>query len=433
MKISLIQITNKRNVPLSSLYLIANLEKYNHSVDLKLIDTQYIKQKQNKPLKSDLIEKAFKNTNKIVAIGCQNNMLPYMLYSIIKFKKKHPDKIIILGGYGPLEFAEEIIEKFNEINFVVKDRDPSILAKLVTNLEDNHSNIKVKGVVFKKNNKIRYTHSKKDYIDNYFFPKRHKINLKNQNLFTLLSIEGCPYKCAFCSPFMQSKKLKFRPLDQIIEEIKWALKNSNKKIKFGFIDEAFVYNKKRVYDLCNKLKENNLKIKWSCYGRINHMDEELMKKMKDSGCDSIFYGIESGSDKILKQIRKGFNSKLANDILIKSKKYFKEVTASFIWGYPFESLNDLKKTLLMIQFLNLNKIKILPHLLTVMKNTEIYLKYKQKTKFSESLSTSMNYPLKPEPKEFKNFVKNNKEIFLGYNYYDHDSFKKKIKIMNRPI
>jgi radical SAM superfamily enzyme YgiQ (UPF0313 family) len=163
------------------------------------------------------------------------------------------------------------------------------------------------------------------------------------------------------------------------------------------------------------------------------MDEELMKKMRDSGCDSIFYGVESGSDKVLKQIRKGFNSKLANDILIKSKKYFRVVTASFIWGFPFESLNDLKKTLLMIQFLNLNKIKILPHLLTVMKNTEIYLKYGQKIKFSESLSTSMNYPLYPEPEEFKRFVKNNKEIFLGYNYYNHASLKKKIKLMNRSL
>ena len=71
----------------------------------------------------------------------------------------------------------------------------------------------------------------------------------------------------------------------------------------------------------------------------------------------IFYGIESGSDKVLKIIRKKFNSETAFKTLIKSKKYFDEVIASFIWGWPFATMNDFYETLIMMYRLQQEKIQ----------------------------------------------------------------------------
>jgi len=193
MKITLIRPALNKTIPLASFYLISELEKQNHEVDFRLVYKKDYLPKNGHSVKTSVFESAFKTSDKIIAIGCMNDLLPYILFALRKFKKRNPDKIVILGGNGPSEYAKEIMDRFKEVDFVVKEKDPSILANLITSIERGEGLSRIKGVFFRDNKEIEYVHSNRDYIKDLSFPKRYKFNLngiveflfsERNNLFT---------------------------------------------------------------------------------------------------------------------------------------------------------------------------------------------------------------------------------------------------------
>ena len=108
---------------------------------------------------------------------------------------------------------------------------------------------------------------------------------------------------------------------------------------------------------------------------MDRIDKELLKIMSGSGCKEIYYGIESGSDEILKKIKKGFTIEEAIKILLLSKKYIQTVTASFIYLFPFETPKDFIATKFFLIYLSSKGIATQLHSLCPVKNSEIYLAY----------------------------------------------------------
>ncbi len=433
MQITLIIPSKKETIPLAPLYLCSNLEKNGHEVDLRLIDTDTIKCCKFKPANINLFLDLLINSHRIVAIGCMNNLLPYILFAIKRFKQQY-NKTIILGGPGPSEFALEIMKKFSEVDFIIKDRDPGILAELISYFETGKENeININGLVYKQGSRIVYNPSDDDYFDRLKFPENMEPNFEEINEFHLLTVEGCPYRCTFCNvrPFI-SRSLRRRNLQQVLDEIKWTLERIVRPIVFIIVDEAFLVNRKRVLDFCSMLKQNNMKIRWKCYGRINHTDNELMAIMKDAGCVGIFFGIESGSNSVLQKIKKEFTIEIAIKVLIEAKKYFEDTVASFIWGYPFESLDDLVKTVMTKAFLDNKSIKTQLKFLTPVRDSEIISEYGEQLTFNEEIPfLAETYNLMPESAEFKMFVGENKDIFLGYNTYVSPDLNKKIELLKK--
>lgn len=432
MKISLILPTYGQSFPQAAFYLTANLEKHNHSADVVFIDIDDIKKEQtSEPSNFDMIEKALNSSHKVIAIGCMTDLLPHFLYSVINFKKKYPGKIIILGGPGPSEFAESLIANFKEIDFIVKDRNPIVFAELITAFETKDDTSEIKGVVSRRNNKVQYISSGGDYFENFILPTRHSFALKNFNHIRLVSVEGCPYQCTFCSskPLIDAK-LKYRALSDVLEEIKTLKSLSPNKMLYHFVDEAFVVNHRRVLDFCAALKKNALAINWSCFGRVNCMSTDLMSTMREAGCSGIFFGIESGSNSVLDKIKKGFTIEQAVRVLLEAKKYFKKITASFIWGFPFETFDEFVQTLLVIKFLKKEGIKTNFKLLYPVVNSEIYENYKTTLIFSELGRANRRMKIAYEQEDFIEFVKSNEYLFPRYSMFAHSEFEKKLRYIH---
>jgi radical SAM superfamily enzyme YgiQ (UPF0313 family) len=119
-------------------------------------------------------------------------------------------------------------------------------------------------------------------------------------------------------------------------------------------------------------------VKWKAFGRVNLTDEEMMRAMADSGCLELRFGIESGSDKILERIKKGFTAAETLDLVPKAVEIFPRCDAFYVWGFPFETVEDFYQSLFQMVSFRAMGARILPSLLSLLPQTEIYREYADK-------------------------------------------------------
>jgi anaerobic magnesium-protoporphyrin IX monomethyl ester cyclase len=162
----------------------------------------------------------------------------------------------------------------------------------------------------------------------------------------MLSSRGCPFQCTYClwPSTLTRRRYRIRNPKKIVDEIEHLIKNDGIDEVF-FDDDEFIIDKRKVTDFCREMLRRKVDIKWHCMGRVNAVDEETLKMMKDAGCYQIFYGFESGSEKILKSVRKG----ITKDQMRRAVRITKDAGivcgGSFIIGTPEESWETFRETL----------------------------------------------------------------------------------------
>ena len=168
----------------------------------------------------------------------------------------------------------------------------------------------------------------------------------------------------------------YRQIDAVIDEILY-LRDVHGKRVISIVDDTFVQDRKRVKSFCDKLIERRAGIAWSCFGRINLMSPELLDRMAEAGCNSIFYGIDSGSPDVLARTHKMVRPESVVPVIRHSASVFDMVEASFIWGYPFEELEDFKMTLDLVARVSefSPRVNVQLHMLCPLPNSPIHREY----------------------------------------------------------
>ncbi|MFH0859996.1 MAG: radical SAM protein, partial [Candidatus Altiarchaeota archaeon] len=268
-------------------------------------------------------------------------------------------------------------------------------------------------------------------LDGLPFPAYHRVDLSKYGYCTVVTSRGCPYNCTFCElPEMWGSQNRARSIDNVIEEIN-LLKEKYGVDRIMFVDDTFVLSKKRVFEFCDKLEEEKIDLRWGAYGRVNLMDGELMRRMSGAGCYHIFYGVESGSDRILKLIKKDFTVKQSLNVISKSMDYFEEVIASLIWGFPFEIMSDFNKTLLSARYLDYIGVNYAISLLSPLPLNHIFRKYGGKISYDDAVHYSKNYELNMWDEKINEIIKKHPKIFSAFYYYDQKNIFEKKRIIDK--
>lgn len=412
---------------LASLYLGYGLEKEKIKFDIKLYPYYKFGLNLNK-LYSYLAD-----SGGILAVGCWLDSLPHILVSLERIKRKFPQKIIILGGVGPSEVALELMLKFKFVDFIIKGCGVKPLPKLIKKIINKDTDFsRISGLVYRVGEKVKAN----DSFEAAFLLKdspNYKLvkGIKNVKRFHIRICSGCPYECTYCRiPGMSKRKVFYRDVEKIVGEIKDIKElKKNRKFQILFNDEAFVVNKRMAMEFCNILIRAGLKITWSSYGRVDRMDEELIKKMAQAGCSAIYYGVESGSNRILKIIKKGFTIEDAVKVILLTKKYIKKITASFICLYPFETKEELIDTLSVKAYLELNGIITQLHMLNPVKGSLIFKQYKKNLRLYPDLPSTFHVTAKLLPKKCLRLVEDNPDIFYAYYMFDFKGIKERIRLI----
>jgi len=330
------------------LSLIATLEKAGFEVDFHEHFLNY-KYSFTDEIKHFLT--LIDNPSPLVGIGCHSVHLPFVVLAVKELKKIFPEKRVILGGIGPSSLAKELLETFSFIDTIVLGEGEETIVELLKTKTDSLRDIK--GLVYREKGGVFTTNVREPIrdLDSLPLPAYHKMDFEQYEIPTVITSRGCPYRCPFCSlSAFWGRKVRYRSIDSVIEELKLlAGRYGIKYIFFG--DPTFVIDRDRIVRLCHRLKKENLGLRWECLVRIDCMDEELMHEMSNSSCEAVFFGLESGSDRVLKKIKPMITVDKSLDIIHKSLEYFKTVEVSLMWGFPFETLDDFKETLRISEYL----------------------------------------------------------------------------------
>ena len=160
---------------------------------------------------------------------------------------------------------------------------------------------------------------------------------------TVMSSRGCPFACEFCSNVVYGSSYRERSPASVVDEIERALALGYDRIAFS--DDVFTMRRERVAAVCDEIERRGLRFDWECLARVDGVDRETAARMHRAGCRTVFFGVESGNDEVLRLMRKGSTAAQARDAVEAAHDAGLEVGAFFILCYPGETDDTVLETL----------------------------------------------------------------------------------------
>lgn len=259
----------------------------------------------------------------------------------------------LIGPHGTTA-PEEMIQRSTAVDAVIRG-EPELIARDWINAgrEDLE---RITGLTYRQNGEVRNT-ADRPYMDNLDvlpFPAYHLFPLSKyhyrdhclQRPFTVaLASRGCPYKCTFCLTIMQGKQWRLRDSKKVADELEW-LSREHKIRSVMFFDYEFGLNRDRTLDLCAEIGSRNLPLTWGCEMRVSDAKEDVLRAMKDAGCNFIGFGVESGNQEILNKTKKGITLEQVRKAFALTQKLNINCDKPYwILGLPGETMESIEKTI----------------------------------------------------------------------------------------
>ena len=346
---SIIENHRGYNPPLGILSLAGYLER-NTEHEIEILDAQPYEYGYAE-LKEVLREKM----GDVVGITAMTFTLIDVLKTVMLVKQINPEAKVVLGGPHVHVFPEETIN-LSGIDFIVQGEGEHTFVKLLDNLNNPDALENVKGLVFIKNNGTVVNTGISPLIhdlDELGFPARHLTDVtkyssllgKGNVITTMFTSRGCPYRCTFCdrpfSPVISG--FRWRSASHVADEMEECL---NLGISEGFIyDDTFTVRKDRVFELCEEIKRRKINFRWDVRAHVNTITPDLLRAMKNAGCDRIHYGVECGNNRMLKVIKKNTTVERIEEVINWTKDVDMEVLTYFMIGQQTETTNDFQDTI----------------------------------------------------------------------------------------
>ena len=329
-------------------YLAAVLEKKDYKVDV--IDCQLLK----------LSPQDFRNEIKKRQpdiLGVTSSTLTYQTaLKLVKITKEAcPNCMTIAGGSHVTFWDDHALEECPELDIVVRREGENTMLELVERIEAKEDYFNVLGTTCRKDGKI-IRNPDRPYIedlDSLPFPARHLWPMERfrelEDILYLVTSRGCVYWCEFCTTVrMHGRKYRMRSPKNVVDELEFLHKTYGVK-KFTFCDDAFTVDQPRVEKLCCEIQKRGLKIEWNCGTRVDMLTKELLTKMKEAGCVSIWFGVESGTQQVLDAMKKGITPELTVKVFEWVREVGLKPVPNVILGFPGETKKSAWDTIKFIE------------------------------------------------------------------------------------
>jgi len=291
--------------------------------------------------------------------------------SLAIVKASNPKTITLAGGPHPSGFSEEVLADFSQLDYAFKGEAEIGLPLLVKKIGGEKIDLsKIPGLIWRRGKKIVVNQQvffcdldklglpAWDLLKPQDYPEAPQgVIFKNLPIAPVMATRGCPFQCTFCAgKTVTGLKIRSRSITNLLAEIELLYRDYGIR-EIHFLDDNFTFNKQYVKDFCRQLLQKDFKISWCCPNgvRLDTLDLEVLTLMKKAGCYYISVGIESGSDRILKLMRKSLKVKDIRRQIKLIKRAGLTVNGFFILGYPGETKKEMEKTIKFSQNLGLTR------------------------------------------------------------------------------
>jgi len=336
--------------PLGLAYVAAVLEKNGFQVE---IYDNYLLERPIEEVKSEIK----KRSPEIVGITCNSLSYERSVEMAKAVKEASPSSHVVVGG-PHASYMPQTLLQHPEIDYVVIGEGEQAMLQLASSIKKSEEATvvaRIPGVACKINGEMIKTAPQFiSNLDEIPFPARHLLPMRMYNrelsylsmkpVDTMSVHRGCPYRCAYCETreLWGSACRAFSP-QRVIDEIQHMTETYGTKGIY-FVGDNFTINKKRTSELCRLIKSNKIDSKWTCETRADLINKELLTEMKSAGCQTIFFGVESGSPRIQQKLNKGVDLQEVVKAFELCRQVGVQTVTSFMLGIPGETVEDMNET-----------------------------------------------------------------------------------------
>lgn len=344
--------------PLGLFYLAAVLEQNGFRV--AIIDAHL----EGLTIK-DVVARAAEINPKVIGLSfATDNRFP-AFSTVEALKQRLPQTPLVLGGPHPSLTAEDTLKHIAEVDYIVRGEGEIVFVKLLQGILGDPGSIGgIPGISWRRDG-VPVHNPRQELItdlDTLPFPARHLHPFDKYNLMmdvpgtglarggTILAARGCPFSCNFCSSSeMWGRKVRMRTPANVVAEI-LEVRDRYGAQALWFLDDVFAIRKQHALDLCRAFTDAGIGMPFICEVRVDIVDLELLKIMKDAGCYCVGFGVESGSQRLIDQI---VNKKIKIEQVKRVRDWCAELdilsNPFFIYSHPEETQEDLDQTLDLIR------------------------------------------------------------------------------------
>jgi radical SAM superfamily enzyme YgiQ (UPF0313 family) len=204
----------------------------------------------------------------------------------------------------------------------------------------------------------------------------------------VITSRGCPYRCIFCDNNTFGRKVRFFSAGYVADEIRTLVRKFG-VLEIAFLDDTFVLDKGRLREIFGILRNERISFPWTCMTRVNNLDYETLKFMRDSGCWQIRIGIESGNQAVLDFIKKGITLEQVRNVTGWCASLGIRTTGFFMVGHHVDTPETIDQTIAFALGLPLSDVVVTVN--TPIPGTESYDKAREYGEYREDDWTSLNY------------------------------------------
>ena len=342
---SIIEEQRGHNPPLGLLYIAGFLaERSSHSVEV--LDAQV------EELSYDgLRERVRQSAPDVVGLTAMTMTLIDVLKAARVVKEARPSARIVLGGPHVHLYPEETIA-FPDVDYLVLGEGEEAMKDLLDAFDDKPRLRSIPGLVFKDGAEIVNTGIRPaiEDLDALPFPARAltpwrkytSLLAKGDVVTTVFTSRGCPFQCAFCDRPHLGKRFRARSPRNVVDELEECKRMGIDE--FLIYDDTFTVDRKRVIDICDEIVSRKLDVGFDIRARVDTITDEMLARLKAAGCQGIHYGVEAGTEKILKVLNKGITIPKVEEAFRLTRKHGIPILAYFMIGSPTETREDIETT-----------------------------------------------------------------------------------------
>jgi len=359
--------------PLGLATLAAYIEKYGYSVSIIDLDIEGLVNPK------DAADRIMSSEPNVIGFTCLTPRYPTVI-NIARECKKISDVTTVVGG-PHISGLPKYILKDKSIDYgIIGEGEGAFLDLIGCIRYDNRPIYNIDNLIFRFRDNIIINEARPyiDDIDIIPHPNWSLLDLNyyrepgtfKKNYLGIMSSRGCPFNCIYCSSKITwGRKVRLHSPKYVVDELEMGVSIYGIN-EFLFYDDTFTINKQRVMDICNEIKSRGLNIRFTANARVDTIDYDTARILKNAGCFMISLGIESGDSDILKVIKKGITKKQSVAACESLKKADLAYYTCYMLGHPGDTHESIKATVDFANILDPDQAKFM--ISTPYPGTELY-------------------------------------------------------------
>ncbi len=324
---------------LGLMYLSASLREAGYSV--RHIDHTFLERRE-------VLEEIERLQPSVIGVYCMITMQDEALSLAAQVRGK---ALTVVGGPYPSGDPAAFVDHFD---LVAVGEGEETIVSIMRHLDD-HSFEDIPGLVFKRGDCVVKTLPRQRSKDMSHLPLPYRGDIPNAEYIAywrrhwkdattpLMSTRGCPFRCDFCHKSVFGDLFSARPVESVVAEMRQIAELGYDHVWMS--DDLFTLNYKRTFELARAIEEARLPLTWECLSRVTHVDSALFEQMHRAGCKRIFFGIESGDERVLKEMKKGITPEQARAAVEACVRAGIKAAGFFMVGYLGETTDSLIRSI----------------------------------------------------------------------------------------